>query len=502
MAATSQEILNMSDEQSAQYKEKFRPDQDPSLDREVEAAMGGLSVDQLIAQGPQQPAAPAGGEGQDSTKRGKVISIGSDEVFVDIGGKTQAMAPLSQFTEVKIGDEFDFVIDRFDEREGVLLVNRKGVLSSNVSWENLDVGAIVEGMVTGMNKGGLELEIKGIRAFMPAGQVDLYYNRDISVFIGQKLIAEVTQLDKQAHNIIVSRRRILEREKEEHRQKTMAELAEGQMRKGVVRSVTDFGAFVDLGGVDGMIHISEMTFSRGRHPSEFVKVGDLVEAKVIKISRQTGKISLSLKQAVPDPWTGAETRYPIGTQLTGRVTRLEPFGAFIEVEEGLEGLLPMSEMSWQRIRHPSDIVKVGDTIKLVVINIDPHAKKLTFSLKQAGPNPWATAKEKYALQSIATGTVTRIVDFGAFVELEPGLEGLVHISELAPHRVKTVGEIVKQGQEIKARVMEVDPTARRISLSIRRAAEPAPAPAAAAAPVTPAPKKKKKELKGGLDWNW
>jgi small subunit ribosomal protein S1 len=493
----------MSDDQSGQYKEKFRPDQDPALDREVEAALGGLSVDQLIAQGPQQPAAPTGGDAeQNSIKRGKVISIGSDEVFVDIGGKTQAMAPLSQFTEVKIGDEFDFVIDRFDEREGVLLLNRKGVLSSNVSWDNLGVGTIVEGMVTGMNKGGLEMEIKGMRAFMPSGQVDLFYNRDISVFIGQKMIAEVTQLDKQAHNIVVSRRRILEREREEHRQKTMAELAEGQMRKGVVRSVTDFGAFVDLGGVDGMIHISEMTFARGRHPNEFVKVGDLVETKVIKISRETGKISLSLKQAVPDPWTGIETRYAVGMEITGRVTRIEPFGAFIEVEEGLEGLLPVSEMSWQRIRHPSDIVKVGDTIKLVVINIDPHARKMSFSLKQAGPNPWATAKEKYPINSVTTGNVTRIVDFGAFVELEPGLEGLVHISELAPHRVKTVGEIVKQGQEIKARVLEVDPTARRVSLSIRRAAEPAPAPTPAAAPAAPASKKKKKELRGGLDWNW
>ena len=493
----------MSDEQSAQYKEKFRPDQDPSLDSEVEAALGGLSVDQLIAQGPQQPAQPTGADAQQgNAKRGKVISIGSDEVFVDIGGKTQAMAPLSQFTEVKIGDEFDFVIERFDEREGVIILNRKGVLSSNVSWDNLDVGTIVEGMVTGMNKGGLELEIKGVRAFMPAGQVDIFFNRDISVFIGQKLIAEVTQIDKQAHNLIVSRRRILEREREEHRQKTMAELAEGQMRKGVVRSVTDYGAFVDLGGVDGMIHISEMTFRRGRHPSEFVKVGDLVEAKVIKLDRETGKISLSLKQAVADPWTGAETRYAVGTQVTGRVTRIEPFGAFIEMEEGLEGLLPVSEMSWQRIRHPSDIVKVGDTIKLVVINIDPNAKRLSFSLKQAGPNPWATAKEKYPVHSIATGNVTRIVDFGAFVELEPGLEGLVHISELAPHRVKTVGEIVKQGQEIKARVLEVDPTARRISLSIRKAVEPAPVATPAAAPAAPAPKKKKKELRGGLDWNW
>lgn len=495
----------MSEQQADAYKEKFRPGTDPSLDSEVEAALGGMSMDQILAQSPQpQESSQQSDAAAGNTRKGKVIRIGADEVFIDLGGKSQAMAPLVQFTEVKVGDEFEFTVDHFDTRQGVLLVNRKGVITSNASWDNLDVGSIVEGMVTGMNKGGLELEIKGMRAFMPAGQVDLYFQKDISTFLGQKILAEVTQLDREKRNLVVSRRRILEREKEEHRQKTLAELAEGQLRRGVVRSVTDFGAFVDLGGVDGLIHVSEMSHRRGRKPSEFVKVGDLVEAKVIKMDPQTGKISLSLKQASADPWVGADTKYAVGTPVTGRVTRIEPFGVFIEVEEGLEGLLPVSEMSWQRIRHPSDLVKVGDTIKLVVISLDPEARKLSFSLKQAGPNPWATAKEKYPLDSVVTGNVTRLVDFGAFVELEPGLEGLVHISELAGHRVKTVGDVVKAGQEIKARVMEVDPNARRISLSIRRATETAPAPATTAATPAPAPAKKKKrpELKGGLDWNW
>ncbi len=492
----------MSEQQADAYREKFRPAGDPSIDQEVESALGGISMDQILAQAPQNQQSGASDQPQDGTRKGKVISIGSDDVFIDLGGKSQGVAPLSQFTEVKIGDEFEFTVDHYDPREGVLMLNRKGVLASNVSWDNIHVGTIVEGMVTGMNKGGLELEIKSLRAFMPAGQVDLYFQKDISTLIGQKLMAEVTQVDREKRNLIVSRRRILEREKEEHRQKTLAEWGEGQMRRGIVRSVTDFGAFVDLGGVDGLIHISEMSHRRGRKPSEFVKIGDLVEAKVLKIDPDSGKISLSLKQAGADPWVGAETRYAVGTQVTGRVTRVEPFGAFIEVEEGLEGLLPVSEMSWQRIRHPSDIVKEGDTIKLVVISLDPAARKLSFSLKQAGPNPWATAKEKYPVDSLVTGNVTRIVDFGAFVELEPGLEGLVHISELAAHRVKTVGDVVKSGQEIKARVLEVDPNARRISLSIRRAVETAPPVAVTAAAVAPAKKKKKQELKGGLDWNW
>ncbi|MDB5298690.1 MAG: ribosomal protein, partial [Phycisphaerales bacterium] len=455
---------------------------------------------------PQGAEAAAPEPGVKGVRRGKVISVGKDEVFIDLGGKSQGVVSLLQFDDVKVGDEFDFVVEKYDPREGILLLNRKGVLSSNVSWENLEVGQIIEGMVTGMNKGGLEMEIKGMRAFMPSGQVDLYFQKDISTFLGQKLAVEVTQFERQAKNLIVSRRNILEREKEEAKQKLMLELAEGQMRRGVVRNVTDFGAFVDLGGVDGLLHVSEMSHRRGRQPSEFVKNGDLVDVKVIKIDKATGKISLSLKQAMADPWTGAETRYATGTQLTGRVTRVEPFGAFIEVEEGLEGLLPVSEMSWQRIRHPSDVVKEGDTIKLVVLSIDPTAKRMSFSLKQAGPDPWSTIKDRYALDMVVSGTVTRVVDFGAFVELEPGLEGLVHISELAANRVRAAGDVVKPGQEVQVRVLEIDKEARRISLSIRRsveaAAPAAPENATAAAPAAQAKKKKRPELRGGLDWNW
>ena len=264
----------------------------------------------------------------------------------------------------------------------------------------------------------------------------------------------------------------------------------------------DFGAFVDLGGVDGLLHVSEMSHRRGRHPTEFVKVGDLVEVKIIKFDKATGKLSLSLKQAMADPWAGVEIDYATGTQLTGRVVRVESFGAFIEVEEGIEGLLPVSEMSWQRIRHPGDVVKEGDTIKLVTIGVDPAARKMTFSLKQAGPDPWSTALDKYAVNMLATGTVTRVVDFGAFVELEPGLEGLIHISELAPTRIRAASDVVKPGQEVKVRVMELSKDARRIALSLKCATEPV-APVAAAVPAGPPPKKKKRpELRGGLDWNW
>jgi small subunit ribosomal protein S1 len=491
-------------QQGDEYKEKFRPDADPALERELEAALGSVSVEQLMGlDRPQEqrepgktPAAQSG-----ATRHGKVVSIGRDDVFIDLGGKSQGICSIMQFEEVKIGDEFDFVVDHYDEREGLLVLNRKGVISTHVSWESLEIGQVVEGSVTGMNKGGLELDIKGMRAFMPSGQVDLYFQKDISTLIGQRVTAEVMQFDRHAKNLIVSRRSLLERQKEEARQKLMEELGEGQTRRGIVRSVTDFGAFVDLGGVDGLLHVSEMSHRRVRHPSELIKVGDLVDVKIIKIDKETGKLSLSLKQAMPDPWVNLETRYPTGSSLTGRVTKVEPFGAFVEVEEGLEGLLPVSEMSWQRIRHPSDVVKVGDTIKLVVLSVDPVQHRMSFSLKQAGPDPWSEVKERYAVDTVVKGKVTRVVDFGAFIELEPGLEGLVHISELAGHRVKSASDVVKPGQEADVRILEIDKDARRISLSIRRAAEPV-TPAAPATAATPAKKKKKPELRGGLDWNW
>src|SRR5665213_10262 len=464
----------MSEEhQGDPYKQKFRPQSDPDIDSQVDAALAGLPMDQLLADKPREtsPDALAQNLGGPDVRRGKVVSVGRDEVFIDLGGKSPGVCPLIQFTEVKVGDEFDFVVDEYDKREGILLLNRKGVITSKISWDNLEVGQIVEGLVTGMNKGGLEMDIKGMRAFMPSGQVDLYFQKDISIHLSQKMVVEVTQFDRLAQNLVVSRRNILEREKEEKRQKLMAELAEGQLRRGVVRNVTDFGAFVDLGGVDGLLHISEMSHRRGHHPSEFVKTGDLVDVKILKIDPNTGKLSLSLKQAMADPWAGIETRYPTGTPVTGRVTRVEPFGAFIEVEEGIEGLLPVSEMSWQRIRHPVDVVKMGDTIKLVIIHVEPEARKMTFSLKQAGPDPWATVTDRFPIHSVQTGHVTRVVDFGAFVELEPGLEGLVHISELASNRVRAAGDVVKPGQEVKVRVMEVDKEARRVSLSIRRSIE-------------------------------
>jgi small subunit ribosomal protein S1 len=331
--------------------------------------------------------------------------------------------------------------------------------------------------------------------------VDIYFQKDLTTLIGQKFPVEVTQFERDARNLIVSRRNILEREKEENKKKMLLELAEGQIRRGTIRSIMDFGAFVDLGGIDGLLHVSEMSFRRGQKASDLAKIGDVVDVKIIKLDKETGKMSLSLKQARGvDPWAEASTKYAVGTTVTGRVSNVESFGAFIEVEEGVEGLLPISEMSFTRINHPSDVVKVGDTVKLVVIKLDELARKMSFSLKQVGPNPWTTALERYHVGEVVDAKVTRATDFGAFVELEPGLEGLVHVSELSNQRVRTPADVVKPGQEVRVRILSVDAEARRIGLSMSQAAAAKATAAAPAVEAAPAKKKKRPELRGGLDF--
>jgi small subunit ribosomal protein S1 len=373
------------------YKAKFRPGGKDAVDAQVDSILDGLSDDELYG-APKETSTPGG------VKMGRVVSIGDDEVFVDLGGKSQGVAALDQFEGIPdIGAMLEFQIERYDKHEGLLILRRKGAAASDVSWETLEVGQTVEGTVTGVNKGGLELDVKGMRAFMPAGQVEIFHVPDLNQFLNQKLTAEVTQVERAGKNIVLSRRNLLEKERAEQKKKLLEELAPEQIRRGTVRAIMDFGAFVDLGGVDGLLHVSELSYRRVRNVSELVKVGDVLDVKIMKIDREAGKISLSLKQARGvDPWSTAAERYAIGAQLTGRVTKIEPFGAFIEVEEGIEGLLPISEMSNQRIKHPSDICKVGDTIRLMVLSIDPVARRLSFSHRQAWKEEEAAAAETEA----------------------------------------------------------------------------------------------------------
>ncbi len=487
---------------SDQSKEKFRLEADTELDQQVASAMEGVSVQDLLDTAP----VAEGRQRIRGIQTGVIhsIQIQKGEILVELDGKNQGVAPLTQFeTEPRIGDVMEFFVDRFDEHEGIYKLLKKGAAASHVDMESIQNGMILEGTVTAMNKGGLELSIGNLRAFMPAGQVDLQFHKDISVFIGEKMKVAVQKIDRKAKNLIVSRRQVLEQERKELQKTLFEELAEGQTRRGTVRSVMDYGAFVDIGGADGLIHVSELTHRRGVKATDVINVGDLVDVKVTKFERETGKISLSLKQLMADPWQGAEMKYSVGMPVTGRVAKIEKFGAFIEIEEGLEGLLPVSEVSWQRVNTVGDVLKVDDIVKLSVIGIDPHARKLTFSLKQAGPDPWKTAAEKYHRNDVVSGKVQRVVDFGAFIELEAGLEGLVHISELSDRRVRSASDIVKPGETTDVRILEIDPEKRRISLSIKQVSAPVAMPEPEpTTPATPQKPRKAKQLRGGLESGW
>ena len=489
-------------------KDNFRPTDD--IDADVETALAGVSMDDIYeSNAPTNTAEHLEGEQQ-----GKIVSVANDrdEVMVDLGGVHQGVAPLEQW-DGRIpgpGEEEPFTVERYDEEENLYILNRRGKASKHATLETLEQGQVVEALVTGVNKGGLECRIgRTIRAFMPAGQVDVQFHKDISIFLNEKVQAKITKLDKSGRNVVLSRRSVVEQQRREAKRELLKQIEEGDVRTGVVNNVTDFGAFVDLGGTDGLLHVSEMSYNRHVKPTDVVKKGDHVEVKVLRIDPDNGKISLSLRAAMPDPWDNAREKYAPGTTVTARVTKVTSFGAFLEVEEGLEGLLPMSEMSYTRIRSPKDAVAEGETVRVLVLTLDEKGRKITFSLKQVQPDPWAGIEGKYTEGSEHKGRVTRVADFGAFVELEPAVEGLVHISELSDKRVRNVEEVVREGQEVTARVLSLDPETRRLRLSLR-SEKSLEADAKKFAPrspeVTPEQKKarekklKKKPLRGGLEF--
>lgn len=493
-------------------KQSFRRDADAELDAEIDAALGDTDVEQMMAAADTENATAATLRG---TQAGTVsrVDLSKGEVLVDLGGKHQAVVQARQWeTPPSEGEFIEVDIERYDVDEGIYKAHRKGAARKVGGWEDLKVGQVVEATVTGMNKGGLECRVgpTAIRAFMPAGQVDTQFHKDISVFIGEKFAAKVSKLDKAERNVVLSRRAVVEAERREKREEVMKELAEGQVLTGTVKTVKDFGAFVDLGGVDGLLHVSQLTHRRMANAADFIKEGDSVEVHVDSVDKKGGKggpkISLSLSHRPPNPWESAESKYAVGTGVTGTVTRVENFGCFVEVEEGVEGLLPASEMSWRRIRHPSEVTNVGEQLRLIVIQLDAQAKKLTLSLKQAAGDPWGEATSKYEPGSVHKGKVTQVADFGAFVEFEPGVEGLIHISELSNNRVRRTEDVVQLGQEVNARVLQVDPEKRRLRLSLKErdlAAEKAMAVDIEKRKGEKKQREKrlaKKPLKGGLDF--
>lgn len=477
---------------------------DAELERELAEALGDMGADSFMDF--DQPEARSALTG-DQIRRGRVIAIQGGDIFIDLGGKDQGVMSTDQFAGQElpqVGSIVEFAVTGYNAAEGLLTLSREGAVMA-ATWDSLKPGVIVEGKVTGHNKGGLELNLNGIKAFMPISQVELgrIEEEDLRTFVNRKLRCEVVEVRRGEKSVVVSRRGILRKEEEEARERAFETLVEGDLVTGTVKTIMPYGAFVDIGGVDGLLHVGDMSHARVKDPKDVVSVGQKLEVKILRVDRDQRKVALGLKQVMPDPWADARNKWIVQSVITGRVSRLADFGAFVELEEGVEGLVPISEFSFERrIRHPSEMVNVGDVVRVKVLNVDPEAKRIALSLKQVGDDPWMGAMTRWPIDSVVSGIVRRVADFGAFVELTAGVEGLIHISELSHERVRSVGDVVKEGDPVRVKVISVDEDRRRISLSLKQVAEmpdyTGPEPAATEEPAQPA-KKRKKALKGGLD---
>jgi len=491
--------------QKSKDDKKFRPAEklDRQLQSELDEALGDMSVESLLEAG-LDDSSEAAQETPEGLQRGRVIAIEKDDIFVELGGKRQGILPATQYEDdplPEVGQLVEFTIEGYDQRDGLLILSRKGAVLA-ATWETLEEGMVVEGRVTGHNKGGLELVINHIEAFMPISQIERFRVEEIDGYVNQKLKCVVVEVNRREGKLVVSRRDFLDAEAAREAEKLFETLQPGQTVSGVVRSIMPYGAFVDIGGVDGLLHVSDMSYARVNKPEDVVSEGDQVEVVVLKIDPDDRRLSLGLKQAKPDPWTDAETKWPVDDIVTGRVVRLEPFGAFVQLEPGVDGLVPISELSYERrVHHPRELLGEGDTVKVRVMTVSEAERRISLSLKGAGDDPWVGASVRWSQGEVVEGRVSRIADFGAFVELAPGVEGLVHISEIGQGFIRSAGQVVSEGESIQAKVISVDEDARRISLSIKQlAASPDyTGPGGGQTEDKPSPRKRKGPLKGGLD---
>lgn len=418
---------------------------------------------------------------------GTVVFVTNDGVMVDIGTRTEAIIPLNQLTEenlseeelknlLKPGDTVTAYVVRADLENGQIVLSKKRA-EADQSWVKIQAlyerGEPVVVQVKEKVKGGLVATLEGIRAFLPASQVDLKRAPELDEYVGQSFPVKIIELNRKKGRVILSRRVVLESELKAARARVLPSLKEGDIVEGQVVEVTDFGVFVALGGVDGLVHRSEITWGRFSHPREVVQKGQTVRAKVLSVDTERERVNLSMKALSEDPWLTVAERYPIGSRVTGKVVGLTQFGAFVEVEPGLEGLIHISELSWtKRPKHPSEVLQEGQVVEAQVLRIDPAERRLSLGLKQTQPDPWRSLPDRYPPGTPVKGKVTGITDFGVFVEIEPGIEGLIHISELAHERVEKPSELFKKGDELEAAILQIDPVEQRISLSRKRLLPP------------------------------
>jgi small subunit ribosomal protein S1 len=406
---------------------------------------------------------------------GQILRVDENVVVLDVGFKSEGVVPLDEFKStdsLEVGAPVDVYLENLEDQDGRVVLSKKKADFFKV-WDKIrhayETGEVVEGRLARKIKGGVIVDLFGVDAFLPGSQIALRRVPDIDALIGQVMEFKIIKLNKRRRNIVVSRRMILEQIREQKRGRLLEEIEVGQVRKGVVKNITDFGAFIDLGGADGLLHITDMSWGRVGHPSELVKIGDEIEVKVLDLDLQNNRISLGLKQLQPYPWENVAQKYPVGTRVNGRVVSITNYGAFVELEPGVEGLVHISEMSWTRhIKHPSKVVSISDVIEAVVLNVNEGEEKISLGMKQIEEDPWQSLAEKYPPGTILSGKVRNLTTFGAFVEIEEGIDGLVHISDMSwTRRIHHPSEVVRKGETVKVQVLNIDTENKRISLSIK-----------------------------------
>ncbi len=412
---------------------------------------------------------------------GEIVQIDEErgEATISIGFKSEGIIPLEEFVEerkegalkIKVGDKVRVFLVAKENEEGMVVLSKRQA-DSLKGWDNItdayENKKVIEGKVVGEVRGGLKVELEGILGFLPASQVEIGHLKDIRKYVRKVLKLKIIKLDRKERNVILSQRIILEEEYGKKRQELLASLKEGDIREGVVKNLTKFGAFINLGGVDGLLHLNDMSWGRTKRPEEILEVGDKVKTMVLAFDEERGRVSLGLKQTTPNPWTNIEEKHPLNTKVKGEVTSLVPFGAFVKLEEGIEGLIHVNDMSWtRRINYPGKVLSVGEKVEAVVLNIDKENQKISLGLKQMDPDPWLEISEKYKVGSYIKVKVTQIASFGVFVNLEPEIDGLIHISQLSTERISKPEELISVGDEVMAKVIKVNSAEHKISLSIK-----------------------------------
>jgi small subunit ribosomal protein S1 len=409
---------------------------------------------------------------------GRIISVDKDHVLVDIGYKSEGQIRINEFKDengninAQVGDKIEVMVEFWDDEEERVILSKEKAENVKI-WEEIkksyDEEGTIEGIITNRVKGGFSVDI-GVQAFLPGSQADIRPIRNLDDLVGKKYRFKILKYNRKRSNIVLSRRAILEAEREAKRAATLSIIEDGKVLDGVVKNITEYGVFVDLGGVDGLLHITDISWGRVKHPSELFAIGDQISVKVLNFDAEKERVSLGMKQLTPDPWTSAAENYPVGSRVTGKVVSLTDYGAFVELEEGIEGLIHVSEMSWTRkIRHPSKVVAVGDEVDAVVLDIKPESRRISLGMKQVVPNPWNVISEKYPVGTTIEGKIKNITDFGLFIGIDEGIDGLVHISDISwTKRIKHPSEIYKKGDVVQAIVLDIDKDNERFSLGIKQ----------------------------------